>query len=112
MSYRILGGVFPDDTILPTGDDGCRTNNIRTMMTTIHGNSSTTPRGTDIVEFPFSRRGLLKKANCAANLPLPFSDSIGTVVGSGAWNDGIRFMVLRTASMMPDGRTRSRPMSV
>lgn len=32
-------------------------------MTTIHGNSRTTPRGIEIFELPFNRNGRLKNAN-------------------------------------------------
>lgn len=50
-------------------------------MTTMHGNRSTTPSGTDIVELPLNLKGRRKNASRDANLPFDFSASTGTMVG-------------------------------
>lgn len=48
-------------SILP-GELGCLTKSDNMTMTTMTGKRITTPRGTDMLEFPFNRSGLLKKA--------------------------------------------------
>jgi hypothetical protein len=47
------------------GDEGCRRKRKHISMTTRHGKNSTSPRGTDIVEFFFSRIRCLKNDDCS-----------------------------------------------
>jgi len=50
----MLGGEPAGTSILP-GDDGCLTTRMRMRMTTMLGNNSTNPKGTEIEELPLSR---------------------------------------------------------
>jgi len=58
-THLIAGGAPAGINILPD-ELGCLTNSTRIRMTTMHGNSSTTPRGTEMAEFPFSLSGRLR----------------------------------------------------
>ena len=64
-SYRMEGGA-PAGTMNLPGPDGCRTNIMRISIMTSKGNSSTTPRGIDILEFPFNRILRWKKSSLGA----------------------------------------------
>ncbi len=65
-TYLIAGGAPAGINILP-GDAGCLTKSTRMRMTTMQGKSTTTPNGTDILEFPRNLKGLRKKARREAN---------------------------------------------
>lgn len=65
-TYLIAGGAPAGINIRP-GDAGCLTNRTSIRMTTMQGKSTTTPNGTDMLEFPLSLRGLRKKARREAN---------------------------------------------
>lgn len=65
------------------------------QTTTIKGNKSTTPRGTETAELPFNRRGRLKKAHLDDVLfLLPASFIVGRSVAVGK-----RFIARRTTSI-------------
>jgi hypothetical protein len=64
-------------------------------ITTIQGNKSTTPRGTEIAELPFNRRGRLKNASLDEVLLLFL---ISFIVGRSV-PDGKRFIARRTTSI-------------
>lgn len=66
ITYLIAGGAPAGINILP-GDAGCLTKSTSMRITTIQGKSTTTPNGTDMLEFPLSLRGLRKKARREAN---------------------------------------------
>lgn len=74
-------------------------------MTTIKGKSMTTPRGTDMLELPFSLKGRLKKARRDAmpleRLFLPFSSADGRW---GVGPAGIYLRALWKRSMLGDYR--------
>lgn len=61
MPYLIAGGAPAGISIRP-GELGCLTNSTNISINTIQGNSTTTPKGTEILELPLSRSGLRKKA--------------------------------------------------
>lgn len=46
-----------------TGDEGCRTTSTNIKITTRQGKNNTTPRGTEMAEFPRNRSGRRKKAS-------------------------------------------------
>lgn len=60
-AYLIAGGA-PAGMSMRPGEFGCLTKRTRIRMTTINGNSITTPTGMEMVEFPLKRNGLRKKA--------------------------------------------------
>jgi hypothetical protein len=93
--YLIAGGAPAGINNPLPGDDGCRTNIARMKITTIQGNNNTTPRGTEMVELPFNRRGRLKNASLDEVLVLfPISFIVGRSVA-----DGKRFIARRTTSI-------------
>ncbi len=99
-TYRIAGGAPAGMRIL-AGELGWRTKRTSMRATTIRGKRTTTPRGTDMLEFPFNRSGLLKMANRDVTLRardriLPFSSRVGS------WGDcpGAHFEARRSKSMV------------
>ena len=62
MAYRMAGGA-PASIIGPPGEALCFATSTIIKIMTRSGNSNTTPSGTDILELPFKRILLLKKAN-------------------------------------------------
>lgn len=76
------------------GDDGCRTNKTRMQTTTIKGNKSTTPRGTETAELPFNRKGRLKNAHLDVLFLFPASFIVGKSVAVGKC-----FIARRTTSI-------------
>lgn len=80
----MVGGPPPPDINKPLpGDDGCRTKRTRMQITTMKGNNSTTPRGTETAELPFNRRGRLKNAHLDVLFLLPASFIVGRSVANG-----------------------------
>ena len=57
----MAGGAPAGINILP-GDAGCLTKSTSIRMTTMQGKSTTTPKGTEMLELPLNLRGLRKKA--------------------------------------------------
>ena len=57
----MAGGAPAGINILP-GDAGCLTKSTSIRMTTMPGKSTTTPKGTEMLELPLNLRGLRKKA--------------------------------------------------
>ena len=88
MTYLIAGGAPAGMNICP-GDDGCRTTIISINITTISGNSSTSPRGTETFELPFKRIRLLKNPKC--DKPLSFFGAHSSIEASDGrlGDDGI-----------------------
>lgn len=99
-TYRIAGGAPAGISILP-GELGCLTNRTSMRITTMHGNRTTTPRGTDILELPFNLRGLRKKARREV-IPLDFAFVFSSLVGRCEEVAGTRLYVRRKRSMMAD----------
>jgi hypothetical protein len=66
--------------------------------TTIHGNRRTTPRGTDIVEFPFNRKGRRKNSSLDASVCFLFDRNSSFSSGSEG-SAGRRFSTLLTTSI-------------
>lgn len=89
-------------SILP-GELGCLTKSDNMRMTTMTGKRITTPRGTDMLEFPFNRSGLLKKANRDDILlgrgVAPFS----SIDGSCGARDGANRDTRRKRSIVDEG---------
>jgi hypothetical protein len=92
--YLIAGGA-PAGIILRTGDEGFRTNSTKMNTTTIQGNRRTTPRGTEMLELPFNRKGRRKNASLDMNLLFGRDSSFKGRVGGG----GRRFSALLTRSI-------------
>jgi len=57
----MAGGAPAGMKIVP-GEEGCTTTSINISIITMHGNTSTKPKGIDIFELPFSRIRRLKNA--------------------------------------------------
>lgn len=93
------GGAPAGISILP-GELGCLTNKTRMRTMTRMGKSTTTPRGTETVEFPRNLKGRLRKAKRAAK-PLCLGDPLfSSWVGSCSWlAEGIILEALRKRSM-------------
>ena len=74
-----MAGGAPAGIIILPGDEVCRTTRTSINITTIHGNNSTVPSGTENFELPLSRMRRLKKDNLGAplSLSLPRSRSEG-----------------------------------
>jgi|SRR6266536_839205 len=85
-----MAGGAPAGINMPTPDLGCRTNSTKINTTTIHGNSSTTPRGIEMLELPFNRSGLWKNASLDVTL---FFDLPSSIVGRFG-DEGKRFSAL------------------
>jgi hypothetical protein len=66
-----MEGGAPDGIKMRPGDEGCLTKRKRMRMTTMHGNSSTKPSGTEMDELPFSR--IRRRKNDSCGKPRPFS---------------------------------------
>jgi hypothetical protein len=64
------------------------------QITTMKGNKSTTPRGTETAELPFNRRGRLKNAHLEVLFLLPASFIVGRSDAVGK-----RFIARRTTSI-------------
>jgi hypothetical protein len=75
---------------MPTPDLGCRTNSTKINTTTMQGNSSTTPRGIEMLELPFNLRGRLKNASLEVTFVFVFASSIEGRFG----DEGSRFRTL------------------
>ena len=58
-----MEGGAPAGSSLPTGFLGCRATSISMTIITIHGKRRTVPKGTEILELPFKRILLRKKAS-------------------------------------------------
>lgn len=93
-----MAGAVPAGSLPPTGDEGCRIKSTRMIMTTIHGNSSTTPRGTEILEFPLNRNGRRKIAN-RVHIVFFFVFSVSAVGIEDEEAKGKRLRALRTTSI-------------
>ena len=71
-TYLIAGGA-PAGIIKLPGDELCCTTSSIINTITIKGKSNTTPKGTEILEFPFSRIRLLKNDSLNLGAIRPFS---------------------------------------
>ena len=92
-----MAGGAPAGIIRLPGDELCCTTSTIIRIITMRGNSRTTPRGTDILELPFSRIRLLKKDNLGVNR----SFSLLRSWSEGRLGDeGIRLMIFRTIPMV------------
>jgi hypothetical protein len=87
-----MAGGAPAGIKMLTPDLGCRTNSTKINITTIHGNSRTTPRGIEMLELPLNRSGRRKKANLDVAFVFDLTSSIEGRFG----DEGIRFMTLWT----------------
>ena len=94
MAHLIAGGA-PAGIKMPTPDLGCRTNSTNINTTTMQGNNRTTPRGMEMLELPFNRRGRRKNANLEVALALVLTPFIDGRLGV----EGMRFMTLCTNSI-------------
>lgn len=111
VAYLMAGGAPAGINILP-GELGCLTNKTKMRMTTMQGNSMTTPRGMEMVEFPLRRSGRRKKARRDHNLPcvvLCFC-SFSSAVGSRG-PEGMILEARRIRSMVNLSREWSREVS-
>ena len=73
-AYLIEGGAPAGSNIRP-GDDGCLTKRMRISTKTMHGKSSTNPRGMEIEEFPFNLIRRRKNDNRGRTLLFSFRKS-------------------------------------
>jgi len=90
LAYLMAGGD-PAGINIPTPDLGCRTNNTKIKTTTMQGNNNTTPRGIEMLEFPFSLSGRRKKASRELVFALVFTSSMDGRFGDV---EGMRFSTL------------------
>jgi len=97
-AYRIAGGAPAGINILP-GEAGCLTNRTSMKTTTMHGKTSTTPSGMDMLELPFNRKGRLKNASLDEFLLFVFNSTIVGILGGV----GRRLRARRTTSMTAGG---------
>lgn len=74
-TYRIDGGV-PAGTSMRPDEDGCRIMRTSINNTTMLGNKSTNPRGTEMDELPFKRIRRRKKDNLEVDF-VRFSSDAG-----------------------------------
>lgn len=106
MTNLTDGGAPAGINILAGPELGCLTNNVKIRTTTMQGKRMTTPRGTEMLEFPFSLRGRLKYARREAIVPrCLFSSAVGRW---GVWPTGRYFPARRRRSMMMDSGAESR----
>ena len=97
MAHLIVGGA-PAGMSMPPVEESWRMTRTRINIMTIHGNKSTAPRGTDILEFPFRRIRRLKKANLEDDLCVPPD---GSSKGGGLGTEGIRLTRFWTRPIVP-----------
>ncbi len=110
-----MAGGAPAGINIRPGELGCLTNRTRMRTMTRTGKMTTTPRGTEIEEFPRKRRGRLRKARRAAR-PFCLAEPLfSSRVGSWAWLvevEGTILEALRKRSMVvyrqspPGGRAK------
>ena len=72
------------------GPEGCRTNMMSISITTIKGNSNTTPSGMEIFELPFNRIRRRKKANLGESFCCCFASISAPGILSRLLADGSR----------------------
>jgi hypothetical protein len=87
-----MAGGAPAGIRMLTPDLGCRTKSTKIKTTTIQGKSRTTPRGMEMLELPFNRRGRRKKASLDVAFDLVLTSSIK----GRLCDEGIRFITLCT----------------
>lgn len=63
-----MAGGAPAGIILRTGEEGCLINSNKIVTIIIHGKRRTAPRGTEMVELPFKRKGLRSNASLDARV--------------------------------------------
>lgn len=98
-----MAGGAPAGMSIRPGEFGCLTKRMRIRITTMRGNSITTPSGMEMVEFPLRRSGLRKKSKRDHNRPdlVLGLCSFSSAVGSGG--GPVRALPARRIRSMTDG---------